>query len=202
MLPQCSHTAWVKVFYASRELRQELGKKVLRTRCLGLDFYFHHNVSEADGGLGFFSPRFLNKQLRGYHYFSPTSGIHITPNHPCESLPSPATKWAPAAPIVTSLNLQLCAVLTYPNWSPLCDSRVIGSVSRCQHRNCNWATVVEWMQAQHLCKGTCGGKKNPEKRESSNCILRTERTLLPLDKKICNVSVFHDLTKKQSDNVS
>lgn len=46
---------------------------------------------------------------------------------------SPVTTRAPAVPIVTSLNLQLCAVLNHSNWSPACDSHVIGSVSRYRH---------------------------------------------------------------------
>lgn len=83
------------------------------------------------------------------------------------------------------------------------------SLALCQDASRETATEQQWWSG---CKHNTGAKtpadakkkkkKNPEKPESSNCILRTERTSLPLAKKILNVSVFHDLTKKQSDNVS
>lgn len=141
-----------------------LGTWVVHIHCLGLDFCFCHNVSEADGGLGLISPRFLNKQLPGYHYFTQTSRILIPPPPTTSSLCAnlclpPLTKCAPAVPIVTNPKLQLRAVLTCPNWSPQCDSNVTGSVSRCQHSDCNWATAVEGIQAQHVCKSTCRSKK-------------------------------------------
>lgn len=40
----------------------------------------------------------------------------------------------------------ICVLPNCSNWSPHYDSHVTGSVSTCQHKNCNWAAVLEWMQ--------------------------------------------------------
>lgn len=59
----------------------------------------------------------------------------------------------------------ICAFPNYSNWSPHCDSHVTGSVSTCQHKNCNWAAVLEWMQP-----ALEEEKRIPETPESSNCV--------------------------------
>lgn len=101
---------------------------------------------------------------------------------------SPVTTRAPAVPIVTSLNLQLCAVLNHSNWSPACDSHVIGSVSRYRHthththtKTCNWAAAaaLEWMWAQHVCKCTCLQRQKHPKEPWANCIFYKNKNRRP-----------------------
>lgn len=99
--------------------------------------------------------------------------------------------------LLLSLNLRLRAVLTHPNWSSLCDSRVIGSVSRCQHSDCNCATAVKWkLAAQHLCKSTCR-RENCEKLRAVIAFLRTGRKFLPLAKRHLMCQFFRRYKKWQ-----
>lgn len=172
-----------------------LGTWVVHIHCLGLDFCFCHNVSEADGGLGLISPRFLNKQLPGYHYFTQTSRILIPPpttSSLCANLClPPLTKCAPAAPIVTNPKLQLRAVLTCPNWSPQCDSNVTGSVTATEQQ--------QWRGYKHnTCVKVPAEAKKKVKTEKQLKSLGgvfaffkdREIEFLPLAKKFLNVSVF------------
>jgi len=144
---QCERS--VKVFYACCALSSA------HLSC-GAWICFYRNVSKAEGGLKLFSVGFQNKQFPGYHYFSLTSGILSTPKTPHPSVSISALSCnhvsSSCAYCYKPKNLPLCAVLTYPNWSSQYDSRVTGSVSRCQHSDCNRATAEELMQAQHTRK--------------------------------------------------
>lgn len=74
------------------------------------------------------------------------------------------------------------------------------SLALCQDASTETATEQQrWSGCKHnTCAKAPAEAEKTEKPESSNCILRTDRTFLPLATKILNVSVFLDMTKNEA----